>query len=122
MSRYTTEQEMEQAAGALEAMLSGFGGTPKNFVRENGVCCNFLDDLPYAITSKMFKEWKHFSGNSEYPVPSGDESTAPEHVYHSGENLYDKRTTYGKLRWDLIKHCAKYLRNYVNKKKRKLGE
>jgi len=77
-------------------------------IRKYGICSNFYQfiiDSGYhtkffnherkTFLEHYFKRWDKFSGDSAYPVPGG------EHAYNS-ENVWDKSTEYGKLRWELF--------------------
>ena len=46
----------------------------------------------------LFEQWPEFSGDIEYPVPSGD----PWGTYLRCEDKWDRGTKYGQARWRLL--------------------
>lgn len=86
---------------------------PKN--RYAGICSQF--DL-YGLYSSQerqrfrdsFKTWPHYSGDPSFPVPSPDESVDAIDAYvYKSNDLWDRDTEYGRLRWDLLDHIIKEL-------------
>lgn len=56
------------------------------------------------------KTWPHYSGDHSFPVPSPDRSIAAIDAYFDESNdLWDRDTEYGRLRWDLLDHIIKEL-------------
>ena len=75
-----------------------------------GICTNVVYnsmDILYEDVREIFKElridqWEHFSGCYEFPIPSTNKKLSNEDLYEATENLWDRRTKYGRLRWDLL--------------------
>lgn len=84
---------------------------PKN--RDAGICSQF--DLCGSYRSEerrqfrdSFKTWPHYSGDISFPVPSSDKSIeAIDAYFDKGNDLWDRDTEYGRLRWDLLDHIIK---------------
>lgn len=81
---------------------------PKN--HNVGICGQF--DL-YGLHSEeerrqfrnCFKTWQHYSGDDSFPIPSPDKSINAQDAYFDKRNdLWDRDTEYGRLRWDLLDH------------------
>jgi hypothetical protein len=64
-------------------------------------------------TQILFESWEHYSGKSEYPVPSTDQHGCARVTYNTAINLYSGE--YGALRKSLANHI-------IIKLKEKLGE
>jgi hypothetical protein len=60
-----------------------------------------------SIMQNHFLSWSKFSGNYDYPV-EGDEET-----YYNVLNKYDRRTLYGKLRYQLIDHLVERITDEI---------
>lgn len=81
-----------------------------------------VDDLRHGLCSQIivgrhnvelqsrcndiFTTWGHYSGKRAYPVPSTIENDGPIAQYANTNNLYDKRTKYGRLRMNLAGYVA----------------
>lgn len=70
-----------------------------------GICSRlcFYGDFDTYL-GELFKEWKHFSGNVEYPISLSNCELAPGLQYHG---LPKYSGEYGVLRFKLIKYCIK---------------
>lgn len=86
---------------------------PKN--RDSGICsqlglyclCNLEE---YRQFLACFKTWPHYSGDIDFPVPSPDKSIEAIDAYFDKSNdIWDRDTEYGRLRWDLLDHIIKEL-------------
>lgn len=80
---------------------------PKN--RDVGICSQF-----YLYSSEQrrqfrdsFKTWPHYSGDISFPVPGT--AAAIDAYFYDGNDLWDRDTEYGRLRWDLLDHIIKEL-------------
>ena len=88
--------------------------------RDGGICSQF--DLYGLYSSEerqrfraSFKTWPHYSGDIEFPVPSPDKSIeAIDAYFDRGNDLWDRYTAYGRLRWDLLDHIIKEM-SHVNR-------
>lgn len=70
-----------------------------------GICsqlCLYGDFNTYL--EELFKEWKHFSGEIEYPISLRNCELTPYLQYHG---LPKYSGEYGVLRFKLIKYCIK---------------
>lgn len=60
----------------------------------------------------LFRRWPQFSGNADFPVPH---PTKPACIaYNSTQNMWDRRTKYGRARWDLLEFCISELEKELN--------
>ncbi len=62
-----------------------------------GLCYNVL--LSNFPTMDVFPYWELYSGDCTFPVGNGKDD------FMRTDNMHDRRTTYGKLRLALAKHC-----------------
>lgn len=55
----------------------------------------------------LFRKWPRFSGSASFPVPH---PTKPSHLaYNTTQNMWDRRTKYGRARCDLLDFCISEL-------------
>lgn len=80
---------------SLQALLDG--GMPR--YKRIGLC-GYISRIHHYVD---FSKWEHYSGNYDFPVPHT--TLDAETAWHHTENLWDKRTTYGKLRWEFTEWC-----------------
>lgn len=88
--------------------------------RYAGICCQ--SDLLGLYSSEecrqfraSFKTWPHYSGDISFPVPSPDKSIDAVDAYLDKSNdLWDRDTAYGRLRWDLLDHIIAEI-SHVNR-------
>lgn len=80
--------------------------------RDGGICSQF--DLYGLYSSEerrqfrdSFKTWPHYSGDINFPVPGT--AAAIDAYFDKGNDLWDRDTEYGRLRWDLLDHIIKEL-------------
>ena len=57
-----------------------------------------------SILRLGFRSWDHFSGSVAYPVPATDKNFNAATTFIELNNLWDRRTKYGKLRYPLVDH------------------
>lgn len=76
-------------------MLRESGPEDKDF----GICWNA--QIPESVVGALSSNWSKFSGDVTYPVPSGKEDVSPSFAYLF-YGRWDKRTKYGRLRWELL--------------------
>lgn len=65
---------------------------------------DFYHDEAKETLNRLFKTWPKFSGNSRYPIRSSIRKP-PSYSFLKGVekgNNWDKRTKYGRLRWELL--------------------
>lgn len=65
-----------------------------------------------ALT-ELFQLWPKFSGSVFYPVPDPTSDRDPAWAYDDAAgyaSMWDKRTSYGKLRWELLNFCIDKLK------------
>ena len=89
-------------------------GGKKPEEKEFGLCHNYLDDISTFWLHKTFMKWGEFSGNTNFPVGTFSETVGvldAIDMYYDTEDLYDRRTKYGKARYRL----AEYIRDELIK-------
>ncbi len=71
-------------------------------VKNQGICHNYDsgDSWHKKLLIECCKELNCFSGSAMYPI--GDDLDDAANKYHYIENLWDKRTNYGKLRHSVL--------------------
>lgn len=81
---------------------------PKN--RDAGICSQFDLYGSYSLKENRqfrasFETWPHYSGDDSFPVPSPYKSMdAIDAYFYTDNDLWDRDTEYGRLRWDLLDH------------------
>ena len=60
----------------------------------------------------LFRRWPQFSGSTDFPVPHPTEPACI--AYNSTQNMWDRRTKYGRARWDLLEFCISELEKELN--------
>lgn len=71
--------------------------------------CNHLGKALRRYPSgwaKLHRAWPEYSGNTEYPVPSYDDSKTPEDAYDLTWDMWRTDTEYGRARWRLLWWCC----------------
>lgn len=61
------------------------------------------------LLSTLFKRWPKYSGLRNFPIP--DICRFPEDAYHNNDAFWDRNTSYGALRWELLEFCIDQLEN-----------
>ncbi len=93
----------------LELVLERLKNLAENGPRRKsfGICSNI--ELWTDEVELLVSDWEHFSGDPEYPVPSmcGRIDGCMYHSCADEETLWDRDTTYGQMRWDLLHHMIK---------------
>lgn len=68
-----------------------------------GICSNAGEGIDDLYTLRMyFETWKHYSGNTIFPVPDPEGNVSPVSIYSSTRNMWVGK--YGELRKDLVRH------------------
>lgn len=78
---------------------------PKN--RNSGICkqIDWYNSEEHRQFRASFETWPHYSGDDSFPVPSPDKSMdAIDAYFNESNDLWDRGTEYGRLRWDLLDH------------------
>lgn len=103
MGRYANE------LNAIKFFLGISGGGKPEILWSptDNICSNLkrINPANYRDFEYCFKWWPGFSGNMNYPIPSGDSRT-PEEAYYSvangNRNFYDTNLNYCMLRMLLL--------------------
>ena len=70
-------------------------------------CGNENADYWRSKLQGLFRRWPQFSGSADFPVPHPTEPACI--AYGSTQNMWDRRTKYGRARWDLLEFCISEL-------------
>lgn len=114
-----TLEKLEETLGLLKGLLKD----KKNLIKGKGTppdtgLCSYAFPL-YRIrkyATRIFAEWKHYSGDHEYPVPVVSDAETPSLQYWR-QNHYQGEV--GKLRFNLAKFLVKTIEKDIKKLKRK---
>ena len=60
----------------------------------------------------LFRRWPQFSGSADFPVPHP--AKPADLAYNTTQNMWDRRTKYGRARWDLLEFCISELEKELN--------
>jgi hypothetical protein len=65
---------------------------------------DFYDGNAEEALKRLFKTWPKFSGNLRFPIPSPIVEPPSDPFYRGIDrgNNWNKRTKYGRLRWELL--------------------
>lgn len=58
-------------------------------------------------------DWRYYSGDIDFPIPSVDETQTAENIYYLSENKWDN-DQHGDMRRELCIYCADYLEGVYN--------
>lgn len=93
----------------LKALISLRDKGPLNVTQ--GICHNVKrigwDELANYELSDFMEGWPKHSRNNVYPIKVGEEH--PGNTYNKTENLWDRNTEYGQLRWELLNYMIETL-------------
>lgn len=105
----TTTSKMEVPTKVWEALEQLKTKTPN---KSNGICLNVQvlscdldifsirrDYFYYCVSA--YRDWPKYTGDGDYPVPHHEED--PD-VAFDFKPLWDRRTQYGRDRWELLDH------------------
>lgn len=91
----------------LEVLLHIRKNGPKS--NEHGICSQIYqllecEDAQAAKDqfNQYAEKWEKYSGYSMFPVPSGRADQSPIQAYFGTIKHWDRRTRYGRLRWELV--------------------
>ena len=73
---------------------------PRKINKAWGICCNLLEG--HTEFSELVKRWPKHSGRSSYPIPHSKYPGHPDMGYARARHKWDRRTAYGKFRWELL--------------------
>ena len=79
------------------------------FLPNNGICQLVGGSM---LLNHYFETWDKFSGHSSYPVPH--KNMSPVSVYWSNKHKW--KGDYGRLRYDLLCHIIKSVKNELKGK------
>lgn len=65
-----------------------------------GICLN--TGIDSQVVGTLSEKWPKFSGDISFPIPSTRKGGCPEDAYFGAKSLWNKRTKYGRLRWELL--------------------
>lgn len=82
--------------------LRNLRDNPSKINKHLGICKNLKDKKLTAKFIALANQWPKSSGNLPFPVPHPKYPNNPLKAYFAAENLWDRRTAYGKLRWELL--------------------
>lgn len=75
-----------------------------------GICSNV--GICFGDHKNLVKDWPHFTGDYVLPIPSTKPDKDNAEIYRETQRkrqLWDRRTKYGRLRWDLVNHLIRKL-------------
>ena len=75
-------------------------------------CGNENADYWRSKLQGLFRRWPQFSGSADFPVPHPTEPACI--AYDFAQNMWDRRTKYGRARWDLLEFCISELEKELN--------
>ena len=78
--------------------------------RSAGIChyINLGKDFTKADYHRYIESWPKFSGSHIYPIPDSRKNPKDAaHMFVTCRTKWDKRTFYGRDRWDLVDHLIK---------------
>lgn len=72
---------------------------PSKIRKHLGICSNLKPIELKREFRGLASEWPKHSGSLSFPVPH---PKGPDKGYFEATNVWDRRTEYGKLRWELL--------------------
>lgn len=82
--------------------LRNLRDNPSKIMKYHGICTNLKDKKLEAKFIPLANQWPKSSGNLYFPVPNPKYPNDPLEGYYATKNMWDRRTAYGKLRWELL--------------------
>ena len=79
--------------------LRNIRNNPSKIRKHLGICSNLKTIGLRSEFRCLASEWPKYSGSLGFPVPH---PKGPEEAYFNISNVWDRRTEYGKLRWELL--------------------
>lgn len=81
--------------------LRNLRDNPSKIMKYHGICTN-LKDKDFVEFIVLANQWPKSSGILSFPVPHPKYPNDPLEAYYAVGNMWDRRTAYGKLRWELL--------------------
>lgn len=112
----TTNEKLKALYAIRDAIMSRAYRRPAWFWNEAGLCANYravsytiCKTAPFHFMSAFgdqVRTWPYWTGDGDYivPVSPGNKNVELAGQAYSTKSLYNRSTTYGKLRMDLLKH------------------
>lgn len=82
--------------------LRNVKNNPFKIRKDLGICANIKDKGLKNDFIELASQWPKYSGSINFPVPHPKYPNDPLEGYFNGVNIWDRRTAYGKLRWELL--------------------
>ena len=82
--------------------LRNLRNNPSKIRKHHGICANLKDKKLTAEFITLANQWPKSSCSLYFPVPHPKYPNNPIEGYYKFENMWDRRTAYGKLRWELL--------------------
>lgn len=79
--------------------LRNIRSNPSKIKKHLGICSNIKTLELKGEFRRLASKWPKHSGSLSFPVPHLKD---PEEGYFNAINMWDRRTAYGKLRWELL--------------------
>lgn len=99
----------------------------KEFISNSGLCVNFENEmwithdlehdeseLKMYISLEEIEAWEYYSGCFVYPVNCPNTGVSSADMYDYTDNLWDYRTSYGKMRKKFCEYCITVLENRLS--------
>mgnify|MGYP001183599036 FL=1 len=81
--------------------LRNLRNNPSKIKKQHGICANLKDKGLKNDFIELASQWPKYSGSINFPVPHPKYDN-PFEGYFNTINIWDRRTAYGKLRWELL--------------------
>ena len=82
--------------------LRNIRNNPSKIKKGHGICVNLKDKGLKNDFIELASQWPKSSASINFPVPHPKYPNDPFEGYFNVVNVWDRRTTYGKLRWELL--------------------
>ena len=82
--------------------LRNLRDNPSKIKTDHGSCKNLKDKELKVEFIALASQWPKSSGIPSFPVPHPKYPKDPIKGYYRLGNMWDRRTAYGKLRWELL--------------------
>lgn len=82
--------------------LRNIRNNPSKIKKDHGICSNIKNKGLKQDFIELARQWPKHSGCISFPVPHPKYPNNPFEGYFNVVNIWDRRTAYGKLRWELL--------------------